>query len=248
MIYKSHACKAGRRRARMERLVDPDPLSGPGPEVVDPLSGPGAGHWQAVQPPAASEVDLKFLAGGPGSVVVVVGGAGSVVVVVGGPGFVVVVVVGGAASVVVVVGGTASVVVVSTPVGALPVVVVSPPVVVASGVVPADVVVSDVVASGVVPQQTMISSAEQVGRVVAANLDVVAAALMVEATQVATKRTTATFIFSSAFSLSFSHWGFVCRDCGSYLCSPFYWELLIREEDGESHGQGRVASFTLSAL
>ena len=234
----------------MERLVDPDPLSGPGPEVVDPLSGPGAGHWQAVQPPAASEVDLKFLAGGPGSVVVVVGGAGSVVVVVSGPGFVVVVVVGGVATVVVVVGGAASVVVVSSLVGALPVVVGSPsavvvssPVVVASGVVPADMV-----ASGVVPQQTMISSAEQVGRVVAATVDVVAAALMVEATQVAAKRTTATFIFSSAFSLSLSHWGFECRDCGSYLCSPFYWELLIREEDGESHGQGRVASFTLSAL
>ena len=175
----------------MEKVVDPDPLSsGPGSGadvvnsgagVVDPLSGPGAGvvesgHSQAVQPPAASEVDLKFLAGGPGFVVVVV------------------------------VGGTASVVVVSTPVGALPVVVGSPsavvvssPVVVASGVVPADVV-----ASGVVPQQTMISSAEQVGRVVAATLDVVAAALMVEATQVAAKRTTATFIFSSAFSLSLS--------------------------------------------
>ena len=202
----------------MERVVDPDPLSGPGTgsgaEVVN--SGAGvveSGHSQAVQPPAASEVDLKFLAGGPGFVVVVV------------------------------VGGTASVVVVSTPVGALPVVVVSPPVVVASGVVPADMV-----ASGVVPQQTMISSAEQVGRVVAATVDVVAAALMVEATQVAAKRTTATFIFSSAFSLSLSHWGFECRDCGSYLCSPFYWELLIRKEDGESHGQSRVASFTLSTL
>ena len=186
----------------MGKVVDPDPLSsGPGSGadvvnsgagVVDPLSGPGAGvvesgHSQAVQPPAASEVDLKFLAGGPGFVVVVV------------------------------VGGTASVVVVSTPVGAPPVVVVSPPVVVASGVVSADVVPADVVASGVVPavvvasgsgvvpQQTMISSAEQVGRVVAATLDVVAAALMVEATQVAAKKTTATFIFSSAFSLSLSH-------------------------------------------
>ena len=242
----------------MERVVDPDPLSsvpGSGADVVN--SGTGVvdpGHWQAVQPPAASEVDLKFLAGGPGFVVVFVGGAGSVVVVVGGPGFVVVVVVGRVATVVVVstpvgalpvVVGSPSAVVVSSPVVVVssPVVVVSSPVVVASGVVPADMV-----ASGVVPQQTMISSAEQVGRVVAATLDVVAAVLMVEKTQVATKRTTATFMFSSTFSLSLSHWGFECRDCGSYLCSPFYWELLIRKEDGESHGQSRVASFTLSTL
>ena len=52
MIYKSHANKAGRRRARMEKVVDPDPLSSvpgsgadvvnSGAGVVDPLSGPGS--------------------------------------------------------------------------------------------------------------------------------------------------------------------------------------------------------------
>ena len=168
MIYKSLAKRAGRRRARMEREVEPVPLSGPGVE---------SGHSQAAH--SSASVDLKFL--NRASVVV---GVVSVVV----SASVGAVVVEGVVSVVVSASvGALPVVVVSDPV-----VVVSPPVVVASGVV-----LADVVASGVVPQQTGSSSSEQVGIwVVAASVDVPVAAALIEATQAVAKRTTATFIFS----------------------------------------------------